>query len=131
MISGMTRKTKIINFLTISEDWDISLMFVMVGAILVNLFTFNYIIHKKKTPVFGDKLSLPTKTEIDRKLIIGSSLFGIGWGIGGICPGPAMLIAPIYYPYVLFYFIPLLAVGSYIGGYLDKALTAPEKNKLL
>ncbi len=56
VISGMCRRTKIINFLTIHKDWDPSLMLVMCGAILVNVFTFNLIIHKKKEPVFGEKL---------------------------------------------------------------------------
>ena len=66
-------------------------MFVMVGGLLVNFVTFPIIIKKKKKPIFTEKLALPTSKIIDAKLILGASVFGLGWGISGLCPGPALI----------------------------------------
>jgi len=129
LLAGMSRKSKIVNFLTFDENWDVSLMFVMVGAILVNAFTFNFMIHKQKKPYCADELCLPKNKTIDSKLIFGSVLFGLGWGLGGMCPGPAMLITPVYYPYMLTYFLPALAAGSYLGTYLEKSAIRAENEK--
>lgn len=81
----MARRSKVNGFLTLNKNWDPSLAFVLGGACLPNFFTFNYIIKKKKTPVFNNKLEVPVNKVIDWKLIVGSSIFGIGWGIGGLC----------------------------------------------
>ena len=80
IISGMSNPEKVLNFLDIFGNWDPSLMFVMIGAISISAIYFY--INKQKT----------TQSSIDKKLIIGSSLFGIGWGLVGICPGPAMVV---------------------------------------
>jgi len=92
VISGMCRRTKILGFLTLNSDWDPSLMLVMVGAIGVNLFTFRYIINVKQTPTFAPKLCIPTNSQIDFKLICGAAIFGLGWGLSGLCPGPGMVV---------------------------------------
>lgn len=89
VISGMTNPSKVIGFLDIFGDWDYSLAFVMGGAVLVNLILFKLILKRK--PVLEDSHSLPTKFEIDKRLISGSALFGIGWGLVGICPGPGIV----------------------------------------
>lgn len=129
MIAGMSRKSKIMNFLTFTNDWDVSLMFVMVGAILGNVFTFNYILRIKKKPILAESFSLSKITSIDKQLVTGAALFGIGWGLGGLCPGPAMLVAPIYHPVVLVYFIPTLALGTKVGGYVSRMLAENEISK--
>ena len=90
VISGMTNPNKVIGFLDIFGNWDASLAFVMGGAVILNLFTF-HIIKKRKKPVFTKGFEWPNAKEIDSKLIIGSSLFGVGWGISGICPGPGIV----------------------------------------
>ena len=88
-ISGMTNPEKVINFLNVARSWDPSLAFVMIGAILVSA-PFFYLVKNKNKPLFAESFSWPTLKEIDSKLIIGSLLFGIGWGLIGLCPGPAI-----------------------------------------
>ena len=87
-VSGMTDPGKVKGFLDIGGNWDPSLAFVMGGALLIGTILFPYIT-KNKTPLFEQNFSLPTKKEIDKNIIVGSSLFGIGWGLIGLCPGPA------------------------------------------
>ncbi len=89
VISGMTNPKKVIGFLDIFGAWDYSLAFVMVGAIGTSFFLFRYFV--KRNPVCGGEHFLPTKTEVDKKLITGSAMFGIGWGLTGICPGPGIV----------------------------------------
>ena len=86
----MLRISKIVGFLTINSNWDPSLMFVMVGALGVNFITFTNILKKDK-PVYQPKFDLPTNSNIDVKLVIGAMIFGLGWGLSGLCPGPAMV----------------------------------------
>jgi uncharacterized protein len=89
-ISGMTQPSKVIGFLDIAGSWDPSLAFVMVGAIGVH--AISYLIKaKKQKPILADVFKLPTNTSIDKPLIIGAVLFGAGWGLGGFCPGPAIV----------------------------------------
>jgi uncharacterized membrane protein YedE/YeeE len=88
-ISGMTDPMKVKGFLDIFGDWDVALAFVMIGAIGFNFFAFKVI--KKGKPLFSASHSLPSRKDIDSKLILGSALFGVGWGLVGICPGPAIV----------------------------------------
>mgnify|MGYP000203339806 CR=1 FL=1 len=87
-VSGMTDPHKVKGFLDITGNWDPSLALVMGGALLVGSILFPYITQKKK-PLFESGFSLPTKNDIDKYIIIGPALFGIGWGLIGLCPGPA------------------------------------------
>ena len=80
LVSGMSNPEKVLGFLDIFGKWDISLMFVMIGAIIVAILPFQKAIRNPKT-IFGEEISLPISTQIDKKLIVGSSLFGVGWGI--------------------------------------------------
>tara|TARA_Y100000590_G_scaffold281237_1_gene316016 strand:- start:48562 stop:48978 length:417 start_codon:yes stop_codon:yes gene_type:complete len=89
VISGMTNPDKVIGFLDITGNWDYSLMFVMIGAISVTFVMFKVL--TKKKPYCGEEHFLPTKKEVDKKIIIGSALFGIGWGMTGVCPGPGFV----------------------------------------
>ena len=90
ILSGMTDPGKIIGFLDIFGAWDPSLAFVMMGAIAVGFVAFA-IAKKRTTTILGGTLRLPTTNHIDKRLIIGSTVFGIGWGLAGFCPGPALV----------------------------------------
>jgi hypothetical protein len=85
----MTNPEKVIGFLSITDNWDPSLMFVMGGAILFSA-PFMFLFRNKKTSLLGHELQIPSRKDLDKNLIIGSSLFGIGWGLVGLCPGPAI-----------------------------------------
>ena len=89
IISGMSNPQKILNFLDLAGNWDPSLMFVMAGAILVGLGGF-YLVAKRTEAFFGGALHIPTRRDISKPLVIGSLIFGAGWGIAGFCPGPAL-----------------------------------------
>ena len=90
IISGMTNPQKILNFLDITGFWDPSLIFVMGGAVLVGLGGF-YLVTKRSEAFFGGALHIPKRHDITMPLIIGSVMFGAGWGIAGFCPGPAIV----------------------------------------
>lgn len=90
IISGMSNPRKILNFLDIAGHWDPSLIFVMGGAVLVGLGGF-YLASKRTAAFFGSALQVPTRRDISKPLIIGSLIFGAGWGIAGFCPGPAIV----------------------------------------
>ena len=91
VIAGMCRVSKIIYFLTIDKDlWDPSLAFVMGAAVAINVVTFHLILKREK-PTILEKFELPKNTKIEVKLIAGAAIFGLGWGIGGLCPGPGMV----------------------------------------
>ncbi len=90
IISGMTDPGKVIGFLDIFGNWDPSLALVMGGAILVGVFAFG-IAGKRNTTLLGGALKLPQSTLIDRRLVLGSLMFGAGWGLAGFCPGPAVV----------------------------------------
>lgn len=89
-ISGMTQPQKVINFLDFFRSWDPSLLFVMVGAIVIHYSAYFFIRKLRKTPLLDKEWHIPTKKDITPSLVVGSILFGIGWGLGGFCPGPAI-----------------------------------------
>ena len=88
-VSGMVSPAKIIGFLDFTGDWDPTLAFVMGGALLVTIPAFHLILRRPR-PVLADEFDLPTKKEVDSRLLAGSAIFGIGWGLAGFCPGPAV-----------------------------------------
>lgn len=88
-VAEMTNPLKVLDFLDLAGHWDPSLAFVMGGAVLVTLVTFRFIL-RRPVPFYGERFHLPTLTQVDRKLLIGAALFGIGWGLAGYCPGPAL-----------------------------------------
>ena len=90
ILSGMTDPGKVIGFLDIAGNWDPSLAFVMGGAILVGFFAFA--LARRRTQSFlGGAMHLPQRRDIDPRLVLGSTTFGIGWGLAGFCPGPALV----------------------------------------
>ena len=90
IMSGMTNPAKVQNFLDLFGSWDPSLALVMGGAILITMPGF-WLVKKRQTPLFEDSFLIPQKTNLDFYLITGSAIFGIGWGLGGFCPGPVVV----------------------------------------
>ncbi len=88
-IAGMTQPQKVVGFLDIFGNWNPSLMWVMVGAILVHSLTYRLVI-KRRAPLLAPVFQIPTQKDIDNKLVGGAILFGVGWGIAGFCPAPAI-----------------------------------------
>ena len=91
IVSGMSNPSKVLGFLDVAGRWDPSLAFVMAGAIGLGMLAFRFV-RGKNTSLFGHPFQLPTARHIDIRLIVGSALFGIGWGLAGICPGPALVL---------------------------------------
>lgn len=119
-ISGMTQPQKVVGFLDIFGAWDPSLIFVMAGAIAVHFVTYK-LIRKRSSPLLSAQWHVPTKKEITPALIMGSLLFGLGWGLAGFCPGPAMTSLASFElkPFV---FVLSMLVGMYIFRLLDKKI---------
>jgi uncharacterized membrane protein YedE/YeeE len=121
-ISGMTRPSKIIGFLDVAGKWDPSLVFVMVGAIAVHSITFR-LITKRKSPVLATNFKIPKSRQIDLPLILGAVLFGAGWGLGGFCPGPAIVAWASRGGSVLVFLLSMLA-GIYFYHCVGKIFLA-------
>ncbi|MEX8191881.1 DUF6691 family protein [Comamonas guangdongensis] len=90
LVSGMANPAKVLGFLDLAGDWDPSLALVMAGAIVIGLVAFT-VARRRTVSLLGLDMKLPSATHIDRRLVGGSLLFGIGWGLVGICPGPALV----------------------------------------
>ena len=91
-LSGMTRPAKVVGFLDLAGDWDASLAFVMMGAIAVHFVAYRVVL-RRPAPLFDVRFHLPTRKDIDLRLVLGAALFGVGWGLGGYCPGPGLVSA--------------------------------------
>jgi uncharacterized protein len=89
-ISGMTKPSKVVGFLDLAGAWDASLAFVMVGAIAVHFVAYR-IVMRRASPLFDTEFHIPKRKDIDRRLVGGAALFGVGWGLGGFCPGPGLV----------------------------------------
>lgn len=124
VVSGMTQPTKVIGFLDLFGAWDASLMLVMAGAIGVHFFAYRFIA-KKSSPLFAAKFSVPSRRDIDAKLVVGALLFGAGWGLGGFCPGPGIVASASGATSVLVFVAALLA-GTYATAKLE-ALAARRR----
>lgn len=89
VVGGMTLPTKVVGFLDFTGSWDPTLMFVMGGAVMVHAAVYRLVL-KRRSPFFADAFQLPTRKDLDARLIAGAAIFGLGWGLGGYCPGPAV-----------------------------------------
>jgi uncharacterized membrane protein YedE/YeeE len=90
-ISGMTQPAKVFGFLDFAGAWDPSLMMVMVGGIGVNAAAYWLVVRRREAPVLAPRFLVPTRTDLDVRLIAGAAIFGVGWGLGGFCPGPGIV----------------------------------------
>lgn len=118
-ISGMTKPSKVAGFLDITAAWDASLAFVMVGAIAVHLALYR-IISRRSSPLFDAKFHLPTRKDIDTRIVLGAALFGVGWGLGGFCPGPGLVAAGAGSPNALV-FVAGMTIGMVIENVVARA----------
>ncbi len=109
IVSGMANPAKVLNFLDLTGTWDPSLAFVMGGAMLVTMVGYRLAM-RRSTPLFDTRFHLPTVSQIDASLIGGSALFGVGWGLGGLCPGPALTTLTLMAPGTQA-FVPAMIVG--------------------
>ncbi len=116
VVSGMTDASKVIGFLDIFGEWDASLMFVMGAALAIVIPSFLYILKMKK-PMLCDDFSLPSSRLLDKRLVLGAVLFGVGWGLYGYCPGPAIASLTYLNP-SSYVFVLAMLVGMYLA---DKA----------
>lgn len=119
-LSGMTQPQKVIGFLDLFGQWDPSLIFVMVGAIVIHFITFK-IIRKRNSPLFSSQWHVPTKKEITPALMIGAFIFGVGWALGGFCPGPA-ITSMASFDKTPFVFVISMIAGMFLFRQVDKKL---------
>lgn len=113
VISGMSNPAKVLNFLDIFGTWDPSLAFVMGGASLTTFVGYR-LAWRRERPLLMPRFEIPTRADIDVPLLTGAAIFGIGWGIGGFCPGPAWTALPLAAPGTLA-FLPAMLAGMLAG----------------
>ncbi len=118
ILSGMTDPRKVLGFLDLAGDWDPSLALVMGGAIAVGVLAFA-LAKRRGSSLLGSPLHLPTNTRLDRRLILGSLAFGIGWGMAGLCPGPAMVSMAAGQGKALLFVLAMLA-GMRLFDFLER-----------
>lgn len=112
IVSGMANPAKVLNFLDVAGAWDPSLALVMGGATVTTYIGYR-VIWQRPAPLLMERFDLPTRRDIDRPLLTGAALFGIGWGIGGFCPGPAWTALPMAATGTLVFVVAmLLGIGA-------------------
>lgn len=117
-LSGMTNPVRVRGFLDTFGDWDPTLAFVMGGAVIVMAVAWR-IQARMQRPVFGEKFSLPDRKDLDPRLLGGAVLFGIGWGIAGLCPGPALASLALA-PATVLPFVAAMVVGMALQEFLSR-----------
>lgn len=119
LISQMVDPARVLGFLTINSHWDPTLVFVMLGALIVFGLGYWIFIRRMKQPLLAKHFELPTAKSIDLRLLFGAALFGVGWGLVGICPGPAITsIASGAWP--LLTFVLAMLAGMYLGNQIRR-----------
>lgn len=108
ILAGMTNPAKVLAFLDLAGAWDPSLALVMVGAIAVSAPAFLFL-RRRSTTLFAEPLHLPTRRDLDPRLVLGSLGFGVGWGLAGFCPGPALVAVGALRPEALVFSLAMLA----------------------
>lgn len=124
-VSGMTDPARVRGFLDVFGRWDPTLVFVMGGAVIVMAIAWR-IQSRMKSPLFGERFSLPDRRDFDGRLIAGSALFGIGWGVAGLCPGPAVASLALSPLSVLPFLIAMLA-GMAVHNLLPANVLRPQR----
>jgi uncharacterized membrane protein YedE/YeeE len=117
-LSGMTQTHIVKGFLDVFGDWNLNLMGVMVGAIGVHSLVF-HLIKKKESPLLDSKFYLPTKKDLDGKLLTGAAIFGLGWGWAGICPGPG-IVSLVSGDHNIIVFVSSMLVSMYGFKFFEK-----------
>jgi len=119
-ISQMVSPRKVLDFLDVTGSWDPSLLLVMGGAVAVAMLAFRFVI-KRGQPLFESEFHLPRMTKVDRRVLVGSAIFGLGWGIGGYCPGPGVAALSAGSADAL-----VFVAGMVLGSLLYRRLAAPR-----
>ena len=122
LISGMANPAKVLGFLDLAGDWDPSLALVMAGAIAVAFLPMQWI-QRRGITLRGEQAQLPTSRQIDRRLVIGSLLFGAGWGVAGFCPGPALVAGSALIPQALL-MVAAMLLGMWLFTQYDRRVKA-------
>ena len=113
VVSDMVNPARVIGFLDVAGTWDATLLTVMIGALVVSIPGFRFVLNRPH-PLFGDGFSLPTKTDLDPRLIGSAALFGVGWGLAGLCPGPAVTaLVTLAVPFFAFFVAMLAGAFAY------------------
>ncbi len=121
VISQMVNPQKVLNFLDITGHWDPSLMFVMIGALVVYGIGYWVLIDRRLTTPLGESIPARNTNPVDKNLIIGAVLFGVGWGLSGFCPGPAMTNASSLDPKIAVFLIVMM-IGMKVGSVIKSRL---------
>lgn len=124
-VGGMTDPARVRGFLDLFGDWDPTLAFVMGGAVIVMAIAWRFQAQMKR-PVFGERFALPDRSDLDGKLIAGAALFGVGWGIAGLCPGPAVASLALE-PLSALPFVGAMLVGMAIDQILSAVSDRTQK----
>lgn len=122
-ISGMTQPAKVTAFLDFTGNWDPSLAFVMIGAIMVHAVLYR-VIRRRSSPVLALTFAVPTRSDIDARLLGGAALFGVGWGLGGFCPGPAITSLASGQASVITFVLAMIA-GMYLYTFVNTLKPRP------
>lgn len=115
-VAQMTDPRKVLGFLDLAGEWDPSLLLVLGGAVLLSALAFHFILRMPR-PLLGERFHLPTVQAVDPSLIGGSALFGVGWGLAGYCPGPAIASLGLLNPEAL-WIVPAMVAGAFLQRYL-------------
>lgn len=122
IVSGMSNPARVLNFLDWGPRWDPTLALVMGGAVAVAIPGF-YWARRRSRPLLADNFDIPSNKTIDAKLIVGAAIFGIGWGLGGFCPGPGIVAATTLQPEVLLFIVAMI-IGMLLQHWLSaKSIT--------
>jgi uncharacterized membrane protein YedE/YeeE len=126
-IAGMTQPQKVMGFLDFTGASAPSLMMVMVGGIGVNALAYHLVAKRRAKPFFSESWALPTRKELDAKLIVGAAIFGVGWGLGGFCPGPGLVSLASGAVEAIVFSLAIL-VGMVICAFASRANEAPRQD---
>ncbi len=119
-VAGMTRPEKVIGFLSFFRRWDPSLMFVMAGAIAVHAVAWR-VIKKRRTPWLSAHFMVPTRKDLDARLLVGAGIFGVGWALAGFCPGPGIASLASGAPSVLVFVVTML-IGNLLAAKMEPSI---------
>jgi uncharacterized membrane protein YedE/YeeE len=117
-LSGMTDPERVLGFLDLFGAFDPTLLFVLGGAVMVTVIAFRFVLRLDK-PVLAERFDLPTSTRLDARVLIGAAVFGVGWGIAGYCPGPALAGLGVG-SLEAFYFVPAMLLGALLYAGLER-----------
>ena len=124
LVSGMANPAKVLAFLDVTGHWDPSLAFVMAGAVAVSAAGYR-VARRRGRPVLAPRLEIPTRRDLDPRLLVGAALFGVGWGLVGLCPGPALTILSVV-PAPAATFVAAMAVGMLMFRLVPSSTSNPK-----